>query len=80
MSAVMAVITNMLLDEREAPIPQPEGQGVVLSLNQVSASTYTVDASEQLYAEFELQQPTVELCFHITARRELLCASECATA
>lgn len=69
MAAVLSIVTNYLLDERKEPIPQPEGLGVVLSRNQISPITYVIDSSEQIYAEFELQQGTVELCFYITANQ-----------
>ena len=70
MAAVMAVINWYLLDSGKPPIAQPTGEGVILSLNQLSADTYQV--TENLYAQFDLQDEDVELCFIIASAAPVL--------
>ena len=64
-AAVMSVINMLLLDERKPPIDQPDGFGVILQVGELSPDTYTVN--ENLYAQFDLQDEDVELCFFITS-------------
>lgn len=60
--AVMTVINMMLLD-RDPPIARPTGFGIELDLNQFDEGTYTT--SENVFAEFALQDDLVELCFFV---------------
>ncbi len=78
--AVMSVI-NMLLLDRDSPIPRPEGEGVVLNLGE-SISTNTGNGTlspgqdsilveNNFFVEFELQQTTVEICFFLYTSEEI---------
>ena len=62
MAAVMSVINTFLLD-RAAPIPMPDGLGVPLTLGEISPNTFVV--TENVFAQFDLQDEGIELCFII---------------
>ncbi len=66
--AVMSII-NMLLLDRDPPIPQPEGEGVVLGIDELSPDSYQV--TENLYAEFKLQRVGTELCFIVDSTEDI---------
>lgn len=60
--AVMNIINLFLLD-RLPPIDRPSGTGVKLELHEESPQEFVV--SDNLFAEFDVQPVTVELCFFI---------------
>jgi len=62
MAAVMSVINTFLLD-RPSPIPMPGGLGVPLTLGELSPNTFVV--TENVFAQFDLQEEGIELCFII---------------
>ena len=65
LAAVLNAINLLLFSERQKPIPQPTGLGVLLDLPQLSPDTYLV--SDNLFAEFVLQTEGVEICFFIAS-------------
>jgi hypothetical protein len=65
LAAVISIINMYLLADRKPPIDQPSGFGVELVLGDLSPDTF--DISENLYAQFDLQDQDVELCFFISS-------------
>lgn len=69
LAAVSAAINLLLLDSREKPIDRPSGASVLLDINEKSPDTYTVNTN--LFAEFQLQDEGVELCFIIESANDV---------
>lgn len=64
-ASVISVVTTYLLGDREPSIEEPTGERVDLSLNELINTTYNVTKSNTVYAAFDSQNESVELCFDI---------------
>ena len=67
MAAVMSVINMMLLSNRPEPIPTPDGQQVLIGLNELIDDSFQASARNPVFAEFELQDGEVEFCFDLSS-------------
>lgn len=69
LNAVLTVINLFLLDALVPPIPQPSGSGFRIGVDGSAGGPFdppsNVDVSENLYAEFDLHEQTVEYCVFI---------------
>ena len=62
-AAVMAVVTNLLISDRDEPIAAPSGVPIELSVGDLEAGPYSVTGQQQVFGQFDLQQGGVEFCF-----------------
>ncbi|RBP53744.1 DUF1800 family protein [Arenicella xantha] len=67
LAAIMSVINSYLLIGREEPIARPIGTAVELDLNELVNGTFQVSNTQPVFAQFELQDQAIELCFDLTS-------------
>lgn len=66
LAAVISIINMFLLDSRKAPIKAPDGIAVEVGLNELINGSFQVSAGQAVFAQFDLQDEAIELCFDIS--------------
>ena len=70
-AAVSSVINMMLMTSRPEPIPTPDGQQVLIGLNELIDGSFQASARNPVFAEFELQNGRVEFCFDLSSNSNI---------
>jgi len=68
LAAISSIVMFLLDDERAEPIDRPEGLAITLSLNQLANGDFDVRNNQAVFAEFELQNQSVEFCFDLSTQ------------
>lgn len=68
MAAISNIIMFLLNDNAKEPIERPDGQAIELSLNEIVGGSFSVSDGQAVFAEFELQNQSVEFCFDLSTQ------------